>query len=251
MKDCIEVKKSGDQSEMKERQYGAWLRGEAGDKVMEKNCPKEGPKGKSGNLRSTIPTHKDADKKKTPNKTDEVVVECLGLKSGHWKRMAREIRPKDVNEQQSPSEVKPFIKSKRYTWCNSRLGEQRTLIRLDRGVANKAWKSMFPKASVHHLAMSASDHCIIVLYLKRKIPTRPAKRRFMFEAMWTRDERCKQIIENAWDPFRDDTNFRIHERLKSCQDHLQSWNREVFGNVNKTLRMKQQRLQELEALNML
>nr|POF20965.1 hypothetical protein CFP56_39987 [Quercus suber] len=73
MKDCIEVKKSGDQSEMKERQYGAWLRGEAGDKVMEKNCPKEGPKGKSGNLRSTIPTHKDADKKKTPNKTDEVV----------------------------------------------------------------------------------------------------------------------------------------------------------------------------------
>ena len=31
----------------------------------------------------------------------------------------------------------------RYTWCNGRLGEQRTLIRLDRGVANKAWRSMF------------------------------------------------------------------------------------------------------------
>ena len=110
----------------------------------------------------------------------------------------------------------------RYTWCNGRLGEQRTLIRLDRGVANKEWRSMFPEARVHHVAMSASDHCMIVLYLRRKIPTRPAKRRFMFKAMWTRDERCKQIVENAWDPLRDDTNFRIHERLKSCQDHLQS-----------------------------
>ena len=27
---------------------------------------------------------------------------------------------------------------------------------------------MFPKASVHHLAMSTSDHYMIVLYLKRK-----------------------------------------------------------------------------------
>ena len=66
---------------------------------------------------------------------------------------------------------------------------------------------MFPEASVHHLAMFASNHCMIVLYQKRKNPTRPAKRRFMFEAMWTRDERCRQIIENAWDPLRDDTNF--------------------------------------------
>ena len=40
------------------------------------------------------------------------VAECLGPKSGHWKRMAREVRPKDVNEQQSPSVVKPIIKSK-------------------------------------------------------------------------------------------------------------------------------------------
>ena len=139
----------------------------------------------------------------------------------------------------------------RYTWCNGRLGDQRTLVRLDRVVANEAWRCMFSEASAHHLAMSASDHCMIVLYLKRKMPRRPAKRRFMFEAMWTRDERCRQIIEDAWDPLRADTEFQIHERLKSCQDHLQRWNKEVFGNVNKTLRVKQQQLQEIEALNML
>ena len=40
------------------------------------------------------------------------VAECLGPKNGHWKRMAREVRPKDFNEQQSPSGVKPIIKNK-------------------------------------------------------------------------------------------------------------------------------------------
>ena len=111
MKDCTEVKKSGDQSEMKELQYGAWLRGEvfrkpvretdqtgrreqmykaeeinkgrsaqmklvakqAGGEAVEINRPQEELKGKSGNSGSTIPTQEDADKKKKPNKTDEVV----------------------------------------------------------------------------------------------------------------------------------------------------------------------------------
>lgn len=111
MKDCTEVKKSGDQSEMKELQYGACLREEvfrkpvretdqagrrepmekaeevnkgrraqmelaakqAGGEVVEKNCPEEGLKGRSRNLGSKIPTHEDVDNKKTSYKTDELV----------------------------------------------------------------------------------------------------------------------------------------------------------------------------------
>ena len=111
MKDCTEVKKSGDQSEMKELQYGACLREEvfrkpvretdqagrrepmekaeevnkgrraqmelaakqAGGEVVEKNCPEEGLKGRSRNLGSTIPTHEDVDNKKTSYKTNELV----------------------------------------------------------------------------------------------------------------------------------------------------------------------------------
>ena len=77
------------------------------------------------------------------------------------------------------------------------------------------------------------------------------KRRFLFEAMCTHDERCRQIIENTWDPLREDTDFQIQDRLKSFQIHLQRWNWDVFENVNKTLKGKQKCLQELEALNML
>lgn len=85
----------------------------------------------------------------------------------------------------------------RYTWCNGRLGEQRTLIRLDKVVANEEWRNMFLEAKVYHVAMSTSDHCLLALFLERKAFSRPTKRRFLFEAMWTQDERCKQVIEEA------------------------------------------------------
>ena len=38
------------------------------------------------------------------------------------------------------------------------MGDHRTLIKLDRVVTNETWRRMFTEASVHHLAMSASDH---------------------------------------------------------------------------------------------
>ena len=43
----------------------------------------------------------------------------------------------------------------------------------------------------------------------------------------------------------------IQNRLKCCQDYLQDWNRKVFGNVNKVLKQKQKRLQQLEEMNLL
>ena len=102
----------------------------------------------------------------------------------------------------------------RYTWCNGRLREQRTLIRLDRVVANEEWRDMFLEAKVYHVVMSASDHCLLALFLERKAFSRPTKRRFLFEAMWTQDERCKQVIFEAWDPLRVSPEFQIQDRLR-------------------------------------
>ena len=54
----------------------------------------------------------------------------------------------------------------RFTWCNERLGDQRTLIRLDRMVANEEWRELFPEAKVHHVSMSTSNHCLLALFLR-------------------------------------------------------------------------------------
>ena len=88
----------------------------------------------------------------------------------------------------------------RFTWCNGRIGEKRTLVRLDRMVANEEWLNFFPEAKVFHRSMAASDHCLLSLSLRMRGPKRVIKKRFMFEEMWTREEGYREVIEMAWDP---------------------------------------------------
>ena len=139
----------------------------------------------------------------------------------------------------------------RFTWCNGRIGEQKTLVRLDRMVANEEWLNLFPKAKVFHRAMAASDRCLLSLSLRMRGPRRVVKKRFMFEEMWTRNEGYREVIEKAWDSLNNNPELLIQERLKSCQVHLQTWNCKVFGNVNKVLKQKQSHLQQLEVMNLL
>ena len=101
----------------------------------------------------------------------------------------------------------------RFTWCNGRIGEQRTLVRLDRMVANKEWLSLFPVAKVFHRSMAASDHCLLSLSFRMRGLKRAVKRRFMFEEMWTREEGYREVIETAWDPLNCNPDILIQKRL--------------------------------------
>ena len=97
--------------------------------------------------------------------------------------------------------------------------------------------------------MSAFDHCMLVLFLTKKKRTKPTKKRFVFESMWTRDDNCREVIEKAWDPLQDSCEFSIVGRIRSCQAQLQGWNRGVFGNVNKRLKVLKEHLNQLEVQN--
>ena len=61
---------------------------------------------------------------------------------------------------------------------------------MDRMVTNEAWVQIFPEAKVHHILMSASNHCLLAMFFNRNQPYKQSKRRFFFEAMWVREE-CK------------------------------------------------------------
>ena len=63
-----------------------------------------------------------------------------------------------------------------------------------------------------------------------------------------REEGCKKVVEGTWDPYRGDLGYSIMDRLKRCQVSLQGCNWRVFGNVNRVLKQKQERLQLLEGL---
>lgn len=81
------------------------------------------------------------------------------------------------------------IVGQKYAWCNRRHGEQRMKLRLDRVVANGEWLENFTDAKLFHVSMPISDHCLLSLRLCKDQRRRSTKRRFMFEAMWTRDDR--------------------------------------------------------------
>ena len=117
--------------------------------------------------------------------------------------------------------------------------------------ANEEWIKLFPEAKVFHRSMAASDHCLLSLSFKVRGARRGFKKRFMFEEMWTRDEGCREVIEKAWDPLNCNPDLLIQNRLSCCKEYLQDWNRRVFGNVNRVLKQKQKRLQQLEGMNLL
>ena len=87
-------------------------------------------------------------------------------------------------------------------------------------VANEEWMSMFPEASVFHCLMLISNHCLLALSLKCRQPRKPMRKRFMFEAMWMREDGCRDIIEAAWDPLENSALYFILDKLKKCQDRL-------------------------------
>ena len=139
-----------------------------------------------------------------------------------------------------------------YTWCNRRLRQQRTLIRLDRMVANSVWQAIFHKVKVQHRSMATSDHCSLLLHLTQGRKARKQKRQFRFETIWLQDPACKDVVELAWNGISTTSeNHTIQAKVKNCQDQLQWWNKNVFGHNDKQLKDWREKLQQLQSLNTL
>ena len=68
--------------------------------------------------------------------------------------------------------------------------------RLDQGLCDQEWQSLFPKAGVKHLCNSNLDHNPIMLDTILELDVLSWLLRF--EAMWTREEESRSIVENAW-----------------------------------------------------
>ena len=83
---------------------------------------------------------------------------------------------------------------------------------------------IFLEASVHHVSMSISDHYLLSLFLHRRQPRKPARKRFFFEAMWVREAGCRENIEEVWDPVGCVSGNTISDHLNNCQEQLRRWN---------------------------
>uniref|UniRef100_A0A803MKN4 CCHC-type domain-containing protein n=1 Tax=Chenopodium quinoa TaxID=63459 RepID=A0A803MKN4_CHEQI len=121
-----------------------------------------------------------------------------------------------------------------FTWSNNRGGEENIQERLDRFLANRAWRDFFQGSFVTHLSKRKSDHLPILLCIKEATPSQKKKKKkkrlYRFEEMWLRDENCADIVSEAWDYGGD-----LCSKIAFTSTRLSAWSREKFGDFVKEL----------------
>lgn len=117
-----------------------------------------------------------------------------------------------------------------FTWSNRREGLANIRERLDQCLCDQGWQTSFPKAGVRHLCNSNSDHNTIML--DTNLETEMGSRPFLFEAMWTKEEESKMVVENAWQTRVEGSHgFRLAKTLSVTSGELVRWNKNSFGNT--------------------
>ena len=118
-------------------------------------------------------------------------------------------------------------------------------LQLDRALVTKEWCDHYKDMRVHHLVESTSDHCALLI-TDSSVSQWPRKRRFKFEAMWTRRDDYRDIIRAVWN---DSVNLYnpngMVMGLRQCVDDLSRWNRSVFGLVPRQIQNKRKALNDL------
>ena len=101
----------------------------------------------------------------------------------------------------------------RFIWTNRRVSWANIRERLDRGICNVDWQSLFPCVGVKHLTTPNSDHNAILLdtHMEFEKGIRP----FCFEAMWTKEDSSEEVVALAWNfPIEGSQNYKLS---KKCQ----------------------------------
>lgn len=78
----------------------------------------------------------------------------------------------------------------KFTWSNCQEGDAFIKERLDRRVANFAWKNFFPEAEIAVEATICSDHLPLYLHLTKPHKHNHRKPRFFYEASWGMETGC-------------------------------------------------------------
>ncbi|GMI69890.1 hypothetical protein HRI_000658300 [Hibiscus trionum] len=128
-----------------------------------------------------------------------------------------------------------------YTWEWGRLSSNNIRERLDRGVANPAWLTLFTDYHLDHLVHSFSNHCPLLLTTSSSDQTRKQMHHFRFEAAWLLDESCEGEVRNLWNS----CTGNIPDRLTRISLGLEQWFIRIKKEKKIHVKALQQRLKEL------
>jgi exonuclease III len=117
-----------------------------------------------------------------------------------------------------------------FTWSNHRHGRANIRERLDRGLANQGWVSLFPNSLINHFLAVNSDHCPILLSTTGTYQNLPKP--FRFEAFWTCDQTSHSVVAESWlVEVEGSPAFSLSRKWKKTKTALKSWNTLHFGHI--------------------
>ena len=135
------------------------------------------------------------------------------------------------------------------TWNNKRPGNANTRERLDRAVANTAWREKFPASTVCHLFSHASDHYPILLQTRTDRGVRAkGVRGFKFEEVWLLDEECEGKVNEGWNEKEGAAGSalaRVKEKIVKCGEDLLAWGSSKTEPDTEEIKRLQRRVESL------
>ncbi|KAL8161268.1 hypothetical protein V2J09_012757 [Rumex salicifolius] len=114
----------------------------------------------------------------------------------------------------------------KFTWSRGRDPHTRTSARLDRGLCNIEWREAYLEASIRHLPMNQSDHAPLLLRSNGVSMRDPNNRPFRFQAAWMLHCEFQEFVAEHWQYGAD-----LPSALENLVVHLNTWNKDVFGNL--------------------
>ena len=136
----------------------------------------------------------------------------------------------------------------RFTWSNKRCGVANIRERLDRGLCNIEWQSLFPYAMVRHLTAPNSDHNLILL--DTHVEVEKGSKPFLFEAIWVKDESSSKVVEKAWSiNVEGSQNFILGKKFQTVRRDFIYWNKMVFGNAKVQIKAIEDQIKAIQDLD--
>ncbi|XP_031117628.1 uncharacterized protein LOC116021122 [Ipomoea triloba] len=117
-----------------------------------------------------------------------------------------------------------------FTWEWSRGTANMVEEKLDRIFTIESWLSLYDGAQASSLICPYSDH--LPLMLSPESLNRPgSRRRFCFDNMWLREDKCREIVAQSWERTR---GMDVITRVECCGRDIWRWGR----NYNKEFQRK-------------
>ncbi|KAK5826340.1 hypothetical protein PVK06_021258 [Gossypium arboreum] len=141
----------------------------------------------------------------------------------------------------SKRHIDVVVEDKEFTWERGNLPETNIQERLDRGVANDAWMSLFLDVTIQHMPHSFSDHCPLLI-TTRRVEKGVNTKVFKFEAWWIMEESFNKEVKNLWES----SSGSLFQKLDILKEGLRRWASQIRFDRRRRKDMLTARLSELE-----